>query len=58
MTAKWLRSIRFVVNPRSWFEERGAARPPRASTIILGMTLALGGVVLLAKLITELLAAA
>ncbi len=58
MTAKWLRSIRFVVNPRSLFQERGAARPLRASTIILGMTLALGGVVLLAKLITELLAAA
>ena len=58
MTAKWLRSIRFVVNPRSWFQERGSARPPSASTIILGMTLALGGVVLLAKLITEVLAAA
>ena len=37
MTARWLRSIRFVANPRSWFQERGAARPPRASTIILGI---------------------
>lgn len=45
------------MNPRSLFQERGAARPPRASTIILGMTLVLGAVVLLAKLITELLAA-
>lgn len=57
MTAKWLRSIRYVVNPRSRFLERGPARPPRASSIILGMTLVLGAVGLLAKLITELLAA-
>lgn len=58
MMTNWLISTLFAVNIRPRMGERMAARPPKASTIILCMTLALGGVVFLAKLITELLAAA
>jgi len=42
------------INPRAAFQARGARKPPRASDIILGMTLTMLVVVLLALALTHL----
>jgi len=42
------------INPRAEFQARGAAKPLRASDIILGMTLTMLVVVLLALAISHL----
>ena len=42
------------INPRALFLARGADKPPRASDIILGMTLTMLLVVLLALTLTHL----
>lgn len=49
---KWLGQIRKSLNPRS--EILKSEKPPRASDIILGMTLAMLVVVLVAWLISHL----
>lgn len=48
----WLRQIRKSLNPRS--EILKAGKSPRASDIILAMTVAMMLLVLLARLLTEL----
>jgi type II secretory pathway component PulM len=55
--AGWMRRLAHQVDPRSGFSARGAGRPPRASSIILGMTTVLLLVVLLAKALTQLFTA-
>ena len=42
------------INPRAEFRARGQAKPPRASDIILGMTLTMLAVLLLALAISHL----
>ncbi|HEY9212925.1 MAG TPA: hypothetical protein VIQ29_08725 [Ancylobacter sp.] len=42
------------INPRALFLARGADKPPRASDIILGMTLMMMLVVVLALALTQL----
>ena len=49
---RWLGQIRKSLNPRSDLLKAG--KPPRASDIILGMTLVMLAVVLVARLFTGL----
>ncbi|WP_198598369.1 hypothetical protein [Mangrovicella endophytica] len=50
--------IRHIANSRSAFTERGTAEPPKASGIIVAMTLGIAALVLAAKLLTAVFAAA
>lgn len=50
----WLSRMRHAAHPRSLYRERGQAKPPRASSIILGMTLVMLALVLLAKVLTAI----
>lgn len=51
---KLLHTMARHINPRAVFLARGAEKPPRASDIILGMTLTMLLVVLLALALTHL----
>jgi len=55
--ANWLRRIRNAVDARPGYRERGKARLPRASSIVLGMMLVMFAVVLVAKLLSHLFSA-
>ena len=55
--AERLNQIRHHASPRSRYRERGGRKPPRASIVILGMTLVMTAVALLALALTKLFAA-
>ena len=54
----WFAQLRHHIDARAGFAAREAAAPPRASSLILGMTLVMLLVVLVAKALTHLFAAA
>ena len=56
--AYWPNQVRQLINPGPSYREPGRGTPRRASIIILGMTLVMVAVALLAKALTELFAAA
>ncbi len=53
-----LQMLRTHIHPRAAFTARGLGKPPRASDAILGMTLVLLSVGLIALVLTNLFAAA
>jgi hypothetical protein len=53
-----LRTLRMHIHPRAAVMARGVGKPPRASDVILGMTLVLLSVGLAALVLTNLFAAA
>jgi hypothetical protein len=53
----WFAQLRHHIDARADFAAREAAAPPRASSLILGMTLVMLLVVLVAKALTHLLTA-
>lgn len=54
MTHTAMTKLGKYIHPRAEFQARGTARPPRASDIILGITLAMLLVVLLALALSYL----
>lgn len=55
--AEWFNQVRYSAYPRSRYRERGPRRPPRASSVILGMTVVVLAVAFLAKALTAIFTA-